>query len=267
MIQKVSVAQDTNQYPKRHKHSHLHRANAPALQDTNRHSHLHKAIIFDASTIITLAMNGFLPELRKLREIFDGKFLVTEEVRKEIIDKPMQIKRFEFEALKVNELLKDKVLEMPVFLNIEKSLISKKAQEFVDVANNFFEAKGEYLHLIDLGEASCLALSRILDEKGIKNVVAVDERTTRMLGEKPENLENLLRRKLHARVKFMKKNFKFFEGFKFIRSAELMYVAYKKKFITLENNALEALLYALKFKGAAISGEEIKEIVRLNSKS
>ena len=226
-----------------------------------------KAIIFDASTIITLAMNGFLPELRKLKKIFDGKFLITEDVKKEVIDKPMRIKRFELEALKVSALLKDKVLEMPVSLKINESLISKKAQEFKDVANNFFEAKGKYLHIIDLGEASCLALSRILDEKGIKNVVAVDERTTRMLGEKPENLENLLRRKLHTRVKFMKKNFKFFEGFKFIRSAELIYVAYKKKFIPLENNALEALLYAVKYKGCAISGEEIEEIVRINSKN
>ena len=127
----------------------------------------------------------------------------------------------------------------------------------------FFEAKGKYLHLIDLGEASCLALSRILDEKGIKNVVAIDERTTRMLGEKPENLENLLRRKLHTKVKFMKENFKFFEGFKFIRSAELIYVAYKKGIIKLKNNVLEALLYATKFKGCAISGDEIKEIVRM----
>ena len=30
-------------------------------------------------------------------------------------------------------------------------------------------------------------------EKGIKNVLAVDERTTRMLGEKPENLEDFIK--------------------------------------------------------------------------
>ncbi|MCK4647578.1 hypothetical protein KAT24_01460 [Candidatus Pacearchaeota archaeon] len=222
-----------------------------------------KAIIFDASTIITFAMNGFLPELKKLKEMFDGKFLIPSDVKREIVDKPMKIKRFALEALKVNELFNEKVLEMPDSLKINESLISKKTQEFKDFANNLFEAKGKYLHLIDLGEASCLALSRILDEKGIKNVIAVDERTTRMLGEKPENLENLLRRKLHTKIVLKKENFKFFEGFKFIRSAELIYVAYKKGIIKLKNNVLEALLYAVKSKGCAISGDEIKEIKRL----
>ncbi len=222
-----------------------------------------KVLIFDASSIITFAMNGLLPELKKLKEIFNGKFLISNDVKREIIDKPMKIKRFALEALKVKELFNEKVLEMPDSLNINESLISKKAQEFKDVANNLFEMKGKYVHLIDLGEASCLALSRILDEKGIKNVVVIDERTTRMLGEKPENLENLLQRKLHTKVILKKENFKFFEGFKFIRSAELIYVAYKKGMIKLKNNVLEALLYAVKSKGCAISGDEIREIIRM----
>ncbi len=226
-----------------------------------------KAIIFDASTLITFAMNGALPELKKLKKIFGGKFLITQDVKREVIDKPMNIKRFKLEALKVKQLLDEKVLEMPSSLKISEKLIAKKAQEFKDVANNLFEAKGNYLHLVDLGETSCLALSKILDEKGIKNVIAIDERTTRMLGEKPENLEDLLRKKLHTKVVLKKENFKFFEGFKFIRSAELIYVAYKKGIIGLKNNVLEPLLYAVKSKGCAISGDEINEIVRMNSKN
>ena len=226
-----------------------------------------KALIFDASSIITFAMNGLLPKLKELKEIFNGKFLIPKEVRREIIDKPMKIKRFAFEALKVKELFNEKVLEMPDSLGINESLISAKAQEFKDVANNLFEAKGKNLHVIDLGETSCLALSRILDEKGIKNVVVIDERTTRMLGEKPENLENLFQRKLHTKVILKKKNFKIFEGFRFIRSAELIYIAYKKGLFKVKNNVLEALLYAVKSKGCAISGDEIKEIVRMNSKN
>ena len=226
-----------------------------------------KAIIFDASTLITFSMNGFLPELKKLKKIFNGKFLITKDVKWEVIDKPMKIKRFKLEALSVEKLLKEKVLEMSSSLKIDDNLISKKTEEIRDVANNLFEAKGKYLHLIDLGEASCLALSKILDEKGIQNVVAVDERTLRMLGEKPENVKELLERKLHTKVVLKKENFGIFEGFKFIRSAELIYVVYKKKLFDLENGILDALLYAVKSKGCAISGEEIKEIVQLNSKN
>ena len=108
-----------------------------------------------------------------------------------------------------------------------------------------------------------MALSRILDEKGIKNVVAVDERTTRMLAEKPENLEKLFRKKLHTKVTLVKENFKPFEGFRFIRSAELIYVAYKKGIVKMRDHVLDALLHAVKSKGCAISGDEIKEIVRM----
>ena len=224
---------------------------------------IEKALIFDASSIITLVMNGLLPELEKLKEKFNGKFLIPADVQREIIDKPMKIKRFAFEALKVKELFNAKVLETPASVGADDNLISKKAKEFKDVANNLFEARGKPLHIIDLGEASCLALSRILDEKGIKNIVVVDERTTRMLGEKPENLESLLRKKLHTKVTLKEKDFKFFAGFKFIRSAELIYVAYKKGLTRFKNGILEALLWAIKSKGCAISGDEIKEMVRI----
>jgi hypothetical protein len=58
---------------------------------------------------------------------------------------------------------------------------------------------------------------------------------------------------------------KIFSKFKFIRSSELVYVAYKKGIINLGNNkkVLEALLYATKFKGSSISFEEINELKRL----
>ena len=223
-----------------------------------------RAIIFDSGALISLAMNGLLPELKELKKIFKGKFIITNEVKKEIIDKPITIKRFELEALRLKELLDKKVIEMPVCVNVQEGEISEKTSEILKVANNTFIGRGKNIKLIGLGESSCLALSRILGEKGIKNVIAVDERTTRMLGEKPENLEKLMGKKLHTKITFKKENFKFFEGFKFVRSAELIYVAHKKGLIKLGNGLLlDALLWAVKFKGCAISGDEIKEIKRI----
>ncbi len=224
-----------------------------------------KIILFDASTLITLAMNGLLPEFRELKKIFKGKFIITEDVKREIIDKPITIKRFELEALKLKQLLDDKILEMPSSLNISADEISKKTSEFLKIANSIFSGRGKDIKLIDSGETSCLALSRILDERKIENIIAVDERTTRMLSEKPENLEKLLQKKLHISVSFKKENFKFFKGFKFIRSSELVYVMYKKGITRLKKGIilLDALLYAVKFKGCAISGDEIREIKRI----
>ena len=224
-----------------------------------------KAIIFDASTLISLAMNGLLPELKKLKEIFKGKFIITKEVKKEIIDKPITIKRFELEALKLKQLLDAGILELPLSLQINEEDITKKSQEIMNLANVIFSANEKEIHLIDLGESSCLALSKILSEKKINNAIAVDERTTRMLGEKPDNLHKLLKKKLHTQIIANKENYKIFQGFNFIRSSELVYVAYKKGLVELKNGmVLDALLYAVKFKGCSISGEEIEEIKKIN---
>lgn len=223
-----------------------------------------KVIIFDASTLITFAMNGLLHEFRELKKIFKGKFIITEDVKREVIDKPIKIKRFELEALRIKQLLEEGVLEMASSLGVDVNEVSKRTKEFLDAANTMFKGRGRDINIIQIGEASCLALSRILDEKKVENVLAVDERTTRMLGEKPENLKKLLQKKLHTQVTLVKENFKFFTGFKFIRSSELVYVMYKKGVTGLKNGiVLDALLYAVKFKGCAISGDEIKEIKRL----
>ncbi len=222
-------------------------------------------LIFDASSLISFAMNGLLPELRELKKIFPGKFIIPSEVKWEIIERPMNIKRFELEALKLNELVNDKILESPESLGIKKEEISIETKKLLDIANNTFFEKGQKsIHLIDLGETACVALSKMLNEKGIKNVLLIDERTTRMLCEKPENLKKLLQKKLHVRIDVKKENLKHFQGIKIVRSAELIYIAYKKGVVRIKDNKiLDALLYALKFKGCAISTEEIKKIKKL----
>ena len=223
-----------------------------------------KTLIFDSGALISIAMAGLIPELKELKKIFKGKFIITKEVKSEIIDRPLTIKRFELEAMMLQELIDSGILEMPSSLNVSDAEIMEKTEQIMNIANNTFTGKERSIHLIDLGESSCLALSKILTEKKIENLVIVDERTTRLLGEKPENLKKYMESKLHFSLSENKSNYKFFQGFKFIRSTELMYVAYKKGIIKIKNkNLLDALLYALKFKGTAISDDEISEIKRI----
>ena len=109
-----------------------------------------------------------------------------------------------------------------------------------------------------------MALSRILSRQKMSNIFAVDERTTRLLIEKPENLKRVLERKLHKKISVKKENFLKFKGFKVIRSPELVYVAWKKNLTRLKGEkVLDAMLYAVKFKGAAVSNDEIDEIKRI----
>lgn len=223
-----------------------------------------KAILFDASTLITFAMNGLLPEFRRLKEVFGGRFIITDEVKYEVIDRPLNVKRFELEAMKVNQLLTDGVLEGYEVFGVNKSEITKGTEKMMNIANSMFVGDRGDIDLIHKGESSCLALSRILDKKKIPHLIAVDERTTRMLSEKPDNLRKLLERKLHTKITLKKKEFKYFQGFRIIRSAELVYIVYKKKLIGLrDKKLLDALLYAVKFKGCSISDQEIAEIKKI----
>ena len=223
------------------------------------------AIIFDASTLISLSMNGLLDELAKLKTIFNGKFLITNDVKYEVIDRPIEIKRFELEALRVKKLLEEGVLELPESLGIKSSEVNEKKEKMLEIANSMFVWDNKDIKLIHSGEAACLALSRILLDKKIPHVIAIDERTTRMLGEKPEKLKELLEKKMHTKVKLVKSDFKYFRGFRFIRSSELLYVAWKKGLTELKDGrkVLDALLWAVKFKGCAVSHDEIEEIMNI----
>jgi len=223
-----------------------------------------KAIIFDAGTIINFSINGLLDLLKKLKGIFNGEFLITEDVRYEVVKRPLKVKKFELSALRVNQLIKEGTLKLPSSVNIKDSEIEKRTKELLNVSNRMFSARNHYLHLIDKGEASCLALSEILTRKGVNNVISVDERTLRMLCENPENLRKLMETKLHAKIEAKKQNYGEFDKFRIIRSSELVYIAHKNKLVELGNGMLlDALLYAIKYKGCSISREEIEEMKRL----
>ena len=222
------------------------------------------AIIFDSSTLISLSMNNLFEEIRGLKKIFREKFLITKEVKSEIIDKPLNIKRFELEAIRLKQLLDEGVLEMPSAVGVNDRDISNATRDILEIANKTFYSGNKDIHLIDLGEASALALSKIMTEKDMNNILDVDERTTRMLAEKPESLRKIMEGKLHTKIKTKEQNYVFFKNFRFVRSTELIYVAYKKGIVkSKDKNILDALLYALKFKGTAISDEEINEIKKM----
>jgi len=156
---------------------------------------MNQAIIFDASTLISFSMAGLLTELRGLKKNFKGKFIISQKVKEEAIDRPMKIKRFQLEALKIKSLLDDKILELPSSVGLDDKVVMTKANEILEMANTTFYGADKDIHLIELGEASALAISKMLNEKKIKNVIAIDERTTRSLSETPNELKKYLERK------------------------------------------------------------------------
>lgn len=224
-----------------------------------------KVLIFDSGPLINLSMNGLLPALEEMKKRFDGKFIITEAVKNEVVDRPSGIERFELGALRVQNLLDKGVLELPSSLGIELGNLKNKTRELMNLANNSIKVKNRPINIVSEAEITCIALSNELNKKGINNMIAIDERTTRILGEEPENLERIMSEKLNQKISVDQKSLKSFKDHKFIRSSELVYVAYKKGLINIGGGKrlLEALIYATKFKGSSISFDEINELKKL----
>ena len=102
-----------------------------------------KILIFDSGTIISFAMNGLLPELKKLKEVFDGKFIITKEVKYETVDKPLNIKIFELDALKIKILIDNKVFESPEVLGIKDYEIENEKRKILDETNKMFYSQNQ----------------------------------------------------------------------------------------------------------------------------
>ena len=223
-----------------------------------------KVLILESGTIINFSMNGLTHVIEELKKNFDGKFIITSQVKHETIDRPLKVPRFQLEALRVKDLLDNKIIELPSSLGISEEEISKETNRLMEIANHTIKQNGQWIKIVSDAEISCLAISSILTKKGINNIIAIDERTTRILSEKPENLKKIIDKKMHTNVELNLHHTEEFSKFKFIRSTELVYVAYKKGLIHLKDpKALEAALYATKFKGSSVSFEEIDALKKL----
>lgn len=215
-----------------------------------------KYLVFDSSAIITFAMSDLAYLLKDLHEKFNGDFLFSKEVEKETITRSLNIPRFMLEALQIKGLVND-----AIFTRFEKNLKREK-EKILNVANHTYKARGEWISIIHEGEASCLAIYKNLISE--KKAIVIDERTTRMLCESPENLRKLLELKLHTKIESVKENYNFFKDVKIIRSCELMFLAYANGLISLpasKRDSIKALLYAAKYKGCSVSNQEIREAI------
>lgn len=79
-----------------------------------------KSLVFDTGPIISMTMNNLLWLLEPLKSKFNGEFYITESVRRELVDRPLQTKKFKFEALQVLKYISKDVLKVVSSNDIEK---------------------------------------------------------------------------------------------------------------------------------------------------
>lgn len=231
-----------------------------------------KSLIFDSSTLISLSMNNLLWILEPLKEKYRGEFNIPPSVKNEVIDNPLKTKRFKFEAMQLIELMTKGILSP-----IVDSRIKVLSAKLLSIANNIFFINGRSLRIVHDGEMESLAAA-ILQKS---DALVIDERTTRVLIEDPDVLIKLFEKKFHTSIQVDKNKIKEFQsaiGYIYvIRSVELATAAYSvgilQRFITpetkklMKNNPnkdlLEGILWGLKFKGCAVTDQEIEEIIKL----
>ncbi|MBT3985836.1 hypothetical protein HOD38_04450 [archaeon] len=226
-----------------------------------------KSLVFDSSTIITLAMNNLLWLLKPLRKKFRGEFYIPLSVKKEIIDTPLKSKKFKFEALQVLKVIREGDLKI-----YDDSKLASKTKELVRLMNKIFSSGNKDLKVLHEGEVSALVLAQELGSQA----VVIDERTTRMLLERPFELGDYLKRKLHRDIfvnrKVLDRFSKEFKSLRIIRSVELGLVAYElglldryipDKKLGNEKDLLDAFLWGAKLRGCAVSVSEINSLLAI----
>ncbi len=189
------------------------------------------------------------------------KGVISSGVEAESIITPLRVKRFELNAVRIRHGVEDgwlETIEMKKEWNLE-------VKEVMEKANSSFLGPRGPLTLVHLGEVEALVLAEKLGAR----IIAIDERTTRMLIEEPEKLRRLIGRRQHSRISRNKQLSdsisKRFSSLRFVRSSELAALAFEKGFLREEigsgKKALEAALYSLRYSGCALASSEIESFL------
>ncbi|HLC80638.1 MAG TPA: hypothetical protein VJG31_02605 [Candidatus Nanoarchaeia archaeon] len=221
-----------------------------------------KALFFDTGPIITLVMSRLVWILPKLKKQFGGKFYITPAVKRELVTRPMDIKRYEFEALEALKLIKDGILE------VYDDVPEKEVARLHALANSSFKLDNQNMEVVQSGEIESVVCA--LDAEA--EAMIMDERTMRLFIENNKEMKALLERRFNKTVSIDKENMNNFSkelgGIKIIRSIELIGVAYKMGLLDTylptqkdgRQTLVEAVLWAAKYNGAAVTEHEVEEI-------
>ena len=225
-----------------------------------------KSIVFDAGPVISLTTNNLLWLLEELKKKYKGEFYLAEAAKRELIDRPLETKKFKFEALQVLRCINEDILKI-----IQNSELEEETISLINLANNSFNAQGNWLRLVHYADMAGLSACIRLNA----DAFVVDERTARLLVENPDRLVSILKDTLHTDIKINKDNLEEFrrrtKNIKLIRSVELVAVAYEQGLLNkylpnipdAKRTLLESVLWGVKLNGCAVSRDEIDQIIRL----
>jgi len=221
-----------------------------------------KTLIFDTGSIISITSNNLLWTLKPLKKKFIGRFCITRSAKQELIDKPLSIKRFSFEALQTQAVINEETLSI-----VEGEDIYKLAEKILYLANHLVYAHNKPIHLVSDADVEGIAAAIRLKAAAY----VIDERTVRLLVEDINQIPKFMSEKLHTYIRLDTHNAeslsKIIKGIPILRSFELMIVAYKMglldHLIPSGKNGrltlLDAVLWGMKTDGCSVTEKEIRQ--------
>lgn len=232
-----------------------------------------KSLVFDTGPLISLTLNNLLWVLDPLKGRFLGDFFVPPSVKTELVDKPLQSKKYKLEALQILPFFNREAIKI-----YDNPKLDAKTKELLNLVDNTFRAKGRYIQLVHYPDMQVIAAALLLNA----NAVVIDEYTTRLMVENPRRICRRMERKLHTKFTINEKNLvklsEITKSIKVLRSVELIAIAYEhglldrylfegeKRFVKQPKKALlEGALWGLKLNGCSISEDEIMDVLNIET--
>ncbi len=219
-------------------------------------------LVFDTSSLISVSENCLMRIISAISSEKNAELIIPEGVYYESVSHPLQIRRFELNALRI----KDSVDSGAIKIMKLNSAAKDAAKAIENLANSLFEISGEKINLVHAGEIETLALANSINA----DLIVMDERTTRMLVEDAYRLRDKMEEKYESKADIDTEKLaelqRMFVNVKIVRSVELIAYAYERGYFEPELRktklALEAALYAAKYGGCAVSLEEIQQFLK-----
>lgn len=230
-----------------------------------------KALVFDTGPIISLTINNLIWILEPLKERFKGQFYITPNVYQELIQRPLETKKYKFEALQVLPFISKGIIEI-----ITLPEMKQKTEYLLNLMNTCFYIDNNPLNLVHFAEIETLSCALITGSQ----TVVIDERTARKFIEDPYSLQRTLEKKFQKKIRIdtscLDKVQGELRGLHVIRSFDLIMIAYELGLLdryildeernvikNLDKAVLEGALWGVKLNGCSARDDEIEQAVKL----
>ncbi len=182
------------------------------------------------------------------------EFIIPKLVEKEIFFTPIKIHRYAFSAARLHKAVHDADLRL---VTVNQRIV----RQVEDAANNVFSIREKPLKILHKGEIEALVAFKQYN----CSALVVDEKTTRLLIEDPELLQDSISDEYGTEVSVNLKKLKEFnnltKNIEILRASDLTAIAAKRGFFNSfgkhSNEAFHSAIYALKYAGCSLSEKEV----------